>query len=139
MDTNGDQGVAKRGKRRSWSAGEKRMICAQTRVPGVLVSQVARRYDVNANQIFNWLHADGYAGFNELYRRGDVQEVTCMAHMRRKFVDVHKSQGLAIAEEAIKRIAKLYGVEKEVRGQPPDEWVKIRQRQSKPIFDDLEA
>ena len=44
--------MTKRGKRRSWSAGEKRMICAQTRVLGVSVSQVARRYDVNANQIF---------------------------------------------------------------------------------------
>jgi transposase len=31
------------------------MICAQTRVRGVSVSQVARRYDVNANQVFNWL------------------------------------------------------------------------------------
>ncbi len=85
------------------------------------------------------MHADGYAGFNELYRRGGVQEVACMAHIRRKFVDVHKSQGSAIAEEAIKRIAELYGVEKEVRGRPPDERVKIRQRKSKPIFDDLEA
>ena len=50
-----------------------------------------------------------------------------MAHIRRKFVDVHKSQGSAIAEEAINRIAQLYGVEKEVRGQPPDERVKARQ------------
>ena len=31
------------------------MICAQTGFPGVSVSQVARRYDVNANQVFNWL------------------------------------------------------------------------------------
>lgn len=31
------------------------MICAQTFVRGVSVSQVARRYDVNANQVFNWL------------------------------------------------------------------------------------
>ena len=86
-----------------------------------------------------FMHADGYAGFNELYRRGGVQEVACMAHIRRKFVDAHKSQGSAVAEEAIKRIAELYGVEKEVRGQPPDERVRIRQRKSKPIFDDLEA
>jgi transposase len=86
-----------------------------------------------------FMHADGYAGFNDLYRRGDVREVACMAHIRRKFVDVHKSQGSAIAEEAIKRIAELYGVEKEVRGQPPGERVRIRQRKSKPIFDDLEA
>ncbi len=38
------------------------MICAQTRVPGVSVSQVARRYDVNANQIFNWLKDPRFAG-----------------------------------------------------------------------------
>jgi len=31
------------------------MICAQTRVRGVSVSKVARRYDVNTNQVFNWL------------------------------------------------------------------------------------
>ncbi len=34
----------------------KRRIVAQTRVPGVSVSQVARRYDVNANMVFKWLH-----------------------------------------------------------------------------------
>ncbi len=37
------------------------MICAQTRVPGVSVSQVARRYDVNANQVFNWLKDPKFA------------------------------------------------------------------------------
>ena len=35
-----------------------------------------------------------------------------MAHVRRKFVDIFKSQGLEVAEDAIKRIALLYGVEK---------------------------
>jgi transposase len=53
--------VAKRRKRRTWSDDEKRMICAQTRVPGVSVSQVARRYDVNANQVFNWLKEPRFA------------------------------------------------------------------------------
>jgi hypothetical protein len=33
-----------------------------------------------------------------------------MAHIRRKLVDVFKSQGSAIAEEAIKRIAAIYGI-----------------------------
>jgi len=37
------------------------MICAQTRFPGVSVSQVARRYDVNANQVFNWLKDPNFA------------------------------------------------------------------------------
>jgi transposase len=86
-----------------------------------------------------WMHADGYAGFNGLYRTGKITEVACMAHIRRKFVDVYQSQGSAIAEEAIKRIAKLYGIEKEVRGQPPDERLKARQSRSKPVFEDLET
>lgn len=85
-----------------------------------------------------WMHADGYSGFNELYRSGRVHEVACMAHIRRKFVDVFKSQGSGIAEEAIKRIAALYGIEKEVRGQPPEARAAIRQEKAKPLLDDLE-
>lgn len=50
-----------------------------------------------------WMHADGYAGFEDLYRSGAVREVACMAHVRRKFVDIHRSQGSPIAEEAIAR------------------------------------
>lgn len=53
--------MAKRRKRRKWSDDEKRMICGQTRLPGISVSQVARRYDVNANQVFNWLKDPKFA------------------------------------------------------------------------------
>ena len=45
----------KRRKRRHWDDDEKREIVAQTQVPGVSVSRVARRYDVNANLVFKWL------------------------------------------------------------------------------------
>jgi len=41
-------------KRRVWDDDEKVRIVAQTRVPGVSVSQVARRYDANANLVFTW-------------------------------------------------------------------------------------
>lgn len=54
--------MAKRRRRRIWSDDEKRMICAQTRVRGVSVSQVARRYDVNANLVFTWLRDRRFAG-----------------------------------------------------------------------------
>ena len=40
--------------RRFWSDDEKRRIVAQSYAPGVSVSVVARRYDVNANLIFTW-------------------------------------------------------------------------------------
>ena len=85
------------------------------------------------------MHADGYAGFEELYRSGDIREVACMAHIRRKFVDVHKAQGSSIAEQAIKRIAGLYAVEKTARGSPPDDRRAARQAEAKPIFDGLET
>ena len=86
-----------------------------------------------------WMHADGYAGFEDIYRSGDIHEVACMAHVRRKFVDVYRAQGSAIADEAIRRIAQLYAVEKEARGSPPDRRVEIRRAKAAPIFDGLEA
>ncbi len=47
--------MTRKRQRRIWEDEEKRRIVAQTRVPGVSVSQVARRYDVNANMVFKWL------------------------------------------------------------------------------------
>ncbi len=85
-----------------------------------------------------WMHADGYSGFNRLYEKGKVKEVACMAHVRRKFVDIFKANGLEVAEEAIKRIALLYAVEKEARGKDPADRVLLRQKKAKPIFDELE-
>lgn len=85
-----------------------------------------------------WVHADGYSGFNGLFGDNKAGEMACMAHVRRKFVDVFASQGSAIAEEGIRRIAELYAVEKEARGKSPDERVALRQSKSKPAFDDLE-
>ncbi len=77
--------------------------------------------------------------FNGLFGGHKASEVACLAHIRRKFVDVQQSQGSAIAEEAIKGIAKLYAVEKEVCGHTPEERVIPRQKKAKPIFDDLES
>ena len=85
-----------------------------------------------------WMHSDGYAGFGKLARAGPVREVACLAHVRRKFFDVHAAQGSAIAAEALERIAALYAVEKEARGQPPDRRVAIRGAKAGPRLDDLE-
>lgn len=75
-----------------------------------------------------WMHADGYSGFNDTFAKEDVHEMACMALVRRKFVDVFQPQGSQIAEQAIRRIALLYAVEKEARGKSPDERVALRQR-----------
>jgi transposase len=41
-------------KRRSWSGALKRQIVAESEEPGASVSVIARRHDVNANQVFKW-------------------------------------------------------------------------------------
>jgi transposase len=43
-----------RRRHRSWHESLKREIIAATLTPGSSVSLVARRYDVNANQVFAW-------------------------------------------------------------------------------------
>jgi len=53
-----------------------------------------------------------------------------MVHVRRKFFD--------IAHEAVKRIAQLYAIEKEIKGKSPEERAAMRQAHAKPIFDELE-
>jgi transposase len=40
--------------RRQWTKAFKRRIVAETLEPGASVSIVARRHDVNANQVFKW-------------------------------------------------------------------------------------
>src|SRR5205814_10296024 len=43
-----------RRRNRTWPEALKREIVAASLAPGSSVSVVARRYDVNANQVFNW-------------------------------------------------------------------------------------
>src|SRR3954453_19354790 len=53
-------GTNKRRRHRAWPESLKREIVAATLQPGASVSRVARRYDVNANQVFAWRR--GYRG-----------------------------------------------------------------------------
>ena len=64
MDTNSGE---RRRRNRSWPEALKREIVAASLVPGSSVSIVARQYDVNANQVFNWRKRFG----NEVRRQVD--------------------------------------------------------------------
>lgn len=85
------------------------------------------------------LHADGYAGFNAIFERQPIIEAACWAHVRRKFFDVHASNGSPVAKEALERIGALYGIEAEARGRPPDERQRLREQRSKPLLNALHA
>ena len=51
VDTKQQPGLT---KRRQYSEALKRQMVAETQAPGASVSTVARRYDVNSNQLFRW-------------------------------------------------------------------------------------
>jgi len=70
------------------------------------------------------IHADGYAGFNELFAGNRIVEAGCWAHVRRKFFDVDAANGSPIAKEALDRIGQLYGDEnaRSDRSRSPRRW-----------------
>jgi len=83
------------------------------------------------------LQADAYAGFNQLYEDGRIQEIACWAHVRRKFYDLEQAHASPLAREALERIAALYGIEEEIRGRPPDERQLVRQTRARPLLQSL--
>jgi transposase len=83
------------------------------------------------------LQADAYAGFNQLYEGGRIQQAACWAHVRRHFYDLEQAHGSPVAREALQRIGALYGIEEPIRGRPPDERRAQRQAHSKPLLDSL--
>ena len=84
------------------------------------------------------LQADGFAGFNRLYETGRINEAACWAHVRRKFHDLVEAHHSPIAAEALQRIAQLYGIEKEIRGRPPNERRQVRNDKTRPLLEQLE-
>jgi hypothetical protein len=94
------------------------------------------------------LQADGYAGYARLYGPRDrgqgprkpedgVTEAACMAHVRRKFFDVHAATSSSLAQEALQRIGLLYTIEADIRGQPAEARLAARQIRSAPLFIEL--
>ena len=49
----GERGPARR-RRRSWTLDEKRRIVDESLLPSASIAEVARRHDLNANQLFTW-------------------------------------------------------------------------------------
>ena len=83
------------------------------------------------------LQADGYAGFDQIYEAGRIQEAACWAHVRRKFYDLHAAHKSLVAAEAMQRIGALYEIEKEIRGRPPEERREVRNTRARPLLESL--
>ncbi len=87
------------------------------------------------------LQVDGYAVYKQLAAParpgGPVTLAYCWSHLRRKFYEVYVGGNAPIATDALARLKKLYAIEAEIRGLPPELRRATRQQQSKPIVEAL--
>ena len=92
-----------------------------------------------------FLHADGYTGFDRLYRptqpggEAALIEVACWSHVRRKIYDVHHATASPIALEALERIAALFAIESSIRGRAPEQRAAIRKEHAQPRLEQLKV
>lgn len=79
-----------------------------------------------------YLQADAFAGYNRICAGGDVTEVACWAHARRKFFDAQGSCGPE-ARRVLTLIGRLYSVERRAKrlGIEPERLSAWRQRHSR--------
>jgi transposase len=78
-----------------------------------------------------FLQADAYAGYDKLYARGDVTEVACWAHTRRKFFDAQESDP-ARSLWMLEMIRRLYAAEEQTQDR-----LHARQTQSAPLLEQI--
>lgn len=94
-----------------------------------------------------YVQTDGYKAYDALNRLDGVILVGCLAHVRRKFVDVVKAAGQkpgaggrGLAQKVLKGIADLYAIEQAARVQEmtPEGVSRLRQERARPVFEKLE-
>ena len=116
--------------------------------PGVVFAYAPGRGGAHAERMLKGfegiLQVDAYGGYNRLAddRRehgAPLRLAYCWAHARREIIKATPKAGSPIAEETLKRIAALYGIEKNIRGQGPERRRTERQDRSVPLLDDLKA
>jgi transposase len=85
-----------------------------------------------------YLQADAFPGYNVLYKDGNIIEVGCWAHARRKFFEITilvKEPGEA--DVALEFIGKLYEVERKIQPLPSRQKKYYRRKYSKPILQEF--
>ena len=116
--------------------------------PVVFMKYADNRSSTVPTEIFTgyngYLQTDGYRGYNEVVKQESMTHLGCWAHARRKFSDIIKSgksdkESKALAEEAIILIQKLYKIERDIKEEPPDIKLKIREEKSLPIINTIRA
>jgi transposase len=112
--------------------------------PGVVFHYRPGRSGEHAEEILSGfegtIQVDAYGGYHRLSKPdrtgGKPLELAfCWSHGRRKLIEAKPEAGSPIVDEALVRIAALYKIEGEIRGQDPESRSKTRQERSRPLVD----
>ncbi len=85
-----------------------------------------------------YLHVDGYPGYHKVT---GVTLVGCWAHARRKFDEALKAlpdanqKAAVTAREGLAFCNRLFAIEREIKENTPEERLKVRTEQSRPVVD----
>ena len=84
---------------------------------------------------------DGYAAYKALAcgHGGTIQLAFCLAHARRKFVEVYKTTSSPFAHEVIERLQAIYAIEAEIRGGGAEQRLAARRARTTPLMEALKA
>jgi len=80
------------------------------------------------------LMVDDFAGYKAGFAQG-ITELACLAHIRRKFFELHERQASTLTGPPLASIAQLYRIEADARGLDPLARQALRQTHAKPILD----
>jgi transposase len=97
--------------------------------------QPSRSGEHARNFLGDWkgsLVCDDYSGYKACFA-ADITEAGCMAHARRKFMELHVANKSAIAQTALDLIGQLYGIEREVKDSTEEDRRRRRHEESAPI------
>jgi transposase len=118
---------------RPWNGPAAPAVCyvfARSRSHRAISEQLARFQGM--------LQVDGYAGYKPFEQNsrvpGPIQLAFCLAHARRKFVDIHKSTQSPVTAQIIVLFSKVYALEAAVRDTSAAHRLQQRQAVSVPVM-----
>ncbi len=85
------------------------------------------------------LMVDDYGGYKSLLSEEGMTELACLAHIRRKYVDLYQANQSPIADEAIRRIGELYAIEQRGRDLSADERRQLREWEAIPRLASMQS
>jgi transposase len=123
---------------RSWGGPAPPMVIyifARSRSQAEIRQQLARYAGL--------LQVDGYAAYKALAgpdrSGGPIKLAFCLAHARRKYLDVFKKTKSPFAAKVVKKIAEVYAVEARIKGMNCDQRLEVRKAQTAPLMTELKG